>query len=143
MAAAPSEILALGMSQENVELVRRFFEFAAERRLKELRAEFTDDFELREESSMPEAETFHGPEAMEQWSRKWATMFDYTYVPQEIHDAGESVLVEAVVRGEGKQSGVRTEILSYLLWTLRNGKFSSVDTYLDRTEAFKAAGLTR
>ena len=131
------------MSQENVELVRRFYEFAAERRLKELRGGYTPDFELREASSMPEAETFYGPEAMEQWSRKWATMFDYTYVPREIHDAGELVLVEAVVRGRGKQSGVKTALDAYLVWTLRNGKFSSVDTYLDRTEAFKAAGLTR
>ena len=131
------------MSRENVELVRRFFEFAAERRLKELRGSFTPDFELREDSSMPEAETFYGPEAMEQWSRKWATMFDYTYVPREIHAAGESVLVEAVVRGRGKQSGLRTELISYLLWTLCDGKFSSVDTYLDRTQAFNAAGLPR
>ena len=131
------------MSDGNVELVRRFFEFAAERRLRELRGAFTPDFELREDSSMPEAETFYGPEAMEQWSRKWATMFDYTYVPREIHEAGERVLVEAVVRGQGKQSGVKTELFSYLLWTLRNGKFVSVDTYLDRMEAFKAAGLTR
>ena len=91
---------------------------------------------------MPEAETFHGPEAMEQWSRKWATMFDYTYVPRQIHEAGESVLVEAVVHGRGKHSGVKTELSTYLLWTLRDGKFSSVDTYLDRTEAFNAAGLT-
>jgi ketosteroid isomerase-like protein len=142
-AAVASEILALGMSQENVELVRRFFEFAAQRRLKELRGAYTPDFVLREASSMPEAENFHGPEAMEQWSRKWATMFDYTYVPREIHDAGEQVLVEAVVRGRGKQSGAMAELNAYLLWTLHNGKFSSVDTYLDRMEAFKAAGLMR
>ncbi|MFL5822827.1 MAG: nuclear transport factor 2 family protein [Solirubrobacteraceae bacterium] len=123
--------------------MRRFFEFAAERRLKELRGAYTPDFVLREASSMPEAETFYGPEAMEQWSRKWATMFDYTYVPREIHDAGERVLVEAVLSGRGKQSGANTELNAYLLWTLQNAKFSSVDTYLDRMEAFRAAGLTR
>jgi ketosteroid isomerase-like protein len=129
------------MSQENVELVRRFFEVAAERRLKELRWAFAPDFELREERSMPEAETFSGPDAMEQWSRKWAAMFDYTYVPREIHDAGNRVLVDAVVRARGKRSGAETVSTYYLVWTFRNGKASSVDTFQDRTEAFKAAGL--
>jgi ketosteroid isomerase-like protein len=129
------------MSQSNVELVRRFYESAAERKLKDLRWAFTPDFELREERSMPEAETFYGPEAMEQWSLKWAAMFDYTYVPREIHDAGERVLVEAVLHVRGKQSGVETESIYYLVWTLKGGRFSLVDTYRDRTEAFKAAGL--
>jgi ketosteroid isomerase-like protein len=129
------------MSEENVELVRRFYEAAAQRKLKELRWAFTPDFELREARSMPEAETLYGPEATEQWSRKWATMFDYTYVPREIHEAGERVLVEVVIRGRAKQSGVDTELVAYTLWTIRDGKFCSLDNYLDRTEAFAAAGL--
>jgi ketosteroid isomerase-like protein len=79
---------------------------------------------------------------MEQWSKKFAAMFEYTYVPREIHEAGERVLVEAVVRGRGKQSGAQTEGIFYNVWTLRKGKFSSVDNYRDRTEAFRAAGLT-
>ena len=129
------------MSQENVALVRRFYEAGVERRLKELRWAFAPDFVLREERSMPEAEAFYGPEAMEQWSLKWAAEFDYTYIPREIHDAGDRVLVEAVVHVRGKQSGVETESIYYLVWTLRDGRFSSVDTYRERTEAFEAAGL--
>ena len=131
------------MSPENVELVRRFWEAAAERKLSEMRWVFTPGFELREERSMPEAETFYGPEAMEQWSRKWAAMFDYTYVPREIHDAGDRVLMEAVVRARGKQSGAETEGIFYQVWTFRNGKCSSVDSYQDLTEAVRAAGLAR
>jgi ketosteroid isomerase-like protein len=129
------------MSQENVELVQRFYALSAERRMAELRWAYTPDFELREERSMPEAETLYGPEAMEQWARKWAAMFDYTYLPREIHEAGERVLVEAVVRTRGKHSGVETETTVYNVWTLRDGRFSSQHTYLDRAEAFKAAGL--
>jgi ketosteroid isomerase-like protein len=129
------------MSSENVELVRRFYEAAAERRLTELRSAYTPDFELREDRSMPEADTLYGPQAVEQWSKKWAAMFDYTYIPREIHEAGERVVVEAVVRGRGKRSGAETESIAYNVWTFRNGKFSSMDSYYDRAEAFKAAGL--
>jgi ketosteroid isomerase-like protein len=129
------------MSQETVELVRRFYEAGVERRLKELRWAFTPDFVLREEPSMPEAETFYGPEAMEQWSLKWASAFDFSYIPREIHDVGDRVLVEAVVRSRGKRSGVETESVYYLVWTVRDGRFSSVDSYRERTEAFQAVGL--
>ena len=126
---------------ENIELVQRFYEAAAERRLADMRWAYTPDFELREVSSMPEADTLYGPEAAEQWSRKWATMFEYRYIPQEFHDAGDRVLVEVAVRARGKQSGAETELIAYGLWTLRDGRLSSVDNYLDRAEAFRAAGL--
>ncbi len=129
------------MSQENVELVQRFYAMAAERRMAELRWAYTPDFKLREERSMPEAETLYGPEAMEQWARKWAAMFDYTYLPREIHDAGERVLVEAVVHTRGKQSGVETETTVYSVWTLRDGRFASQESFLDRAAPFEVAGL--
>lgn len=70
----------------HVELVRRVYEAAAERRLTELRWAYTPHFELREENSMPEAETL----SAEQWSKR---------------EVGGSALAKRVVHGDGDLDG--------------------------------------
>ncbi len=129
------------MSSENVELVRRIYESNAQG-LAELRSAFAADFVLREAASMPEAETLRGPDAVERWVEKFRTLFDhYSYIPREIQDLGDCVLVKAVVHGRGRESGVETELTAYNVWTFRRGKLCSCDNYLDRQEALRAAGL--
>jgi ketosteroid isomerase-like protein len=130
------------MSNKNIELVRRVYESLDLGDLRELRPAFAADFELREAASLPEAQTLRGPDAVERWVEGFVAFFDdYSYVPREVEDLGDQVLVSAVVRARGKESGAETEMTVYNLWTVRNGKLCSCVTYLDREEALRAAEL--
>jgi ketosteroid isomerase-like protein len=68
--------------------------------------------------------------------------FDEAHVePQELIDAGDSVLAGLTFRGRGKQSGVEVNMEVFQLWTFRDGKVIRGQGFFDREEALEAAGL--
>jgi ketosteroid isomerase-like protein len=44
--------------------------------------------------------------------------------------------------GRGRESGVEVDTRFYVVYSLRDGKVSRVDEYIERDEALKAAGLS-
>ena len=144
------------MSQENVEIVRRLYAeggpFALplspddERALLDrLFREFYDErVEIRMPADYPEGEqVLWGREGMvgviamlrETWT-------EFRFEPERFIDAGDRVVVVLIrVVAEGGASGVATDRETAHVWRVRDGRLSSIQIYLDRSQALEAVGL--
>jgi ketosteroid isomerase-like protein len=72
------------------------------------------------------------------WMEPWEQV---TTVAEQVIDAGDRVVVIAEWRGRGKASGVVTKWRYGGVWTLRDGKVTSIISYTDPAEALEAVGL--
>ena len=61
---------------------------------------------------------------------------------EELFDCGDRVLSILTQRGRGTSSGAEVSVEFAQVVTLRAGKIIRIDNYLDRAEAFEAAGLS-
>ena len=127
------------MSQENVEIVRRVFE-----------ALNRGDLDALVEALDPEVEivtlmlgTLHGPEgarqAIEEGRRN---LSGWKLDPNELIDAGDSVIAIAHIRGAGQHSGIALGDLMALSFTIRNGLIIRQQSFRSKEEALEAAGLS-
>jgi ketosteroid isomerase-like protein len=121
------------MSNENVEIVRRFV---------------LGDFDEALSHVDPgivwnpvEESPTEGPEAVrastERWKREWD---DYELTPEDFQDMGDRVLVTVRFRARGRGSGIAVGARLYDLFTLRDGKIVRMDQFSERSEALEAAG---
>ena len=75
--------------------------------------------------------------------RVWLGSFDrVTMSTEQLIDAGDKVVVLAVWRGVGKNSGVETEWRFGAVWTIRDGEVVSVMSHPDPDDALAAVGLS-
>jgi ketosteroid isomerase-like protein len=77
--------------------------------------------------------------AMKAWIESWEQV---TTVAERVIDAGDQVVVIAEWRGRGKASGVFTKWRYGGVWTLRDGRVTSIISYTDPAAALEAAGLS-
>jgi len=129
------------MSQENVEVVRKAidYEYHGVGDRAEAEAIFDPQVVLNPIDEAPSS----GFDAMRSDMARWASAFDELKVTfEEIIDAGDKVVVVAYHQGRGRGSGVEVDTRFYEVYTLRDGKVSRVDEYIDRAEALEAAGLS-
>jgi ketosteroid isomerase-like protein len=143
------------MSQENVEVVRRYYEvFSAW-----LKAYWADPGPLEETPESlevldrldPEAEwdwllspkIFRGRDQLVQAVADWIqTMDDWRIEVQELIDGrGDRVLAILQVMARGKGSGVRVDQRSFTVITVRNGKIARIEEHAERPKGLEAAGL--
>jgi ketosteroid isomerase-like protein len=135
------------MSQENVEIIRRMYE-----------AWLADDTDAVYETFDPEIkvnpdpeatwvgvdETYHGHEGLARYMESVYEAFeDYRPEVEEILDLGDDrVLTLAIEHARGRGSGAEVEARKTAhLWTLRDGKATQLDLFLDRARALQVAGL--
>ena len=130
------------MSQANVELVRRglndveaFWAMLDEYVVWDLR---------RRERIAPDVDRVNvGRDAVIRASRHyWGTWEDYRVDPEELLDAGPSVVVILRESGRGKGSGVPFEQSHPQLWTFRGDRIIRWESFETRAEALEAAGLS-
>jgi ketosteroid isomerase-like protein len=131
------------MSQENVEIIRRFFEhFLATGDVPE--EMFAPDFvwDLSTFRGWPEQQRYEGVDGLRAFLRDWAQAWDdWEAEVEALHDAGERVVSVVHLRGLSKASGVAVETLLAHVWTLRDGLATCGALYADPAEALKAVGL--
>jgi ketosteroid isomerase-like protein len=89
-----------------------------------------------------EAETV-GLEAMSSFMINWMSTFERLTLDNErVIDAGDDQVVAiAVWRGRGKASGAETEWRDASVWTLSDGRVTSIIAYPDPSDALEAAGV--
>ena len=143
--------------QKNLEIVRRLYAdggpFALPMDSDEERAlldhlfhEYYDEqVEVRMPADYPEGEQLlYGKRGM---SRLLAMLRDswteFRFAAERFIDAGERVAVFIRVTARGGASGLATERETAHVWTVRDGRLSSIQIYRDRTEALEAVGLRK
>ncbi len=130
------------MSQENVEIVRRIYSEFEQGNF--WVPEFFDP-SIRMvwlSSVVGKAETV-GLEELTGQMKNWFMEYDkLTLTAERIVGAGEQVVVIAAWRGRGRVSGVPTEWRHGQVWSLREGKATSVTSYAEPSAALEAAGLS-
>ena len=133
------------MSQENVEIMRRYYQAWFRRDPSEM-GTLDSEIELYPD---PENEwvglnvVYRGPEGVLDYIRTVEeAVADYRPQVERLIDAGDKVVTLAVESGRGRGSGAEVESKQTAhVWTLRDGKAIRLDLYNDRADAFKAVGL--
>ena len=130
------------MSQENVEIVRRFTEYWNNRDWAALRALHDPSVVVLPPANWPDGEISRGPDAWIRQIRRlkdsWAT--DRSEIEQ-IHEAGSNVLVQHRWTARGKDSGIGFETGFWIVFTLDAGSITRIEYFLDRSRALEAAGV--
>jgi ketosteroid isomerase-like protein len=119
------------MSEENVEIVRRFLCAGEEEALTYADPEIVWN-------PIEELPTQgHGAvrASLARWKAEWD---DYEVLPEGFVDGGDRVIATVRLRGRGRVSGVEIDALFYDLYTLRDGKIVRMDQFTDRAQALEA-----
>jgi ketosteroid isomerase-like protein len=99
--------------------------------------------------SAPQDSVYRGREGAVAELGEWTELFDdFRWEPQEFVEAGDRHrdwiwVVAGRMSGRGKASGARTEVDEFHVWTFRRGTAVRLAMYLDRADAFRAAGIDR
>jgi ketosteroid isomerase-like protein len=132
------------MSQENVDKVLAGFAQynAGEREF--LFDLYDPDVEWRDLDHAPDVpELTQGVAALRALAEQWDLAFDdFRAEVLECVDAGDSVLCVTCWRGEGKGSGLTTELHRAEVYEFEHGRITRVTVYPDRAAAFEAVGLS-
>jgi ketosteroid isomerase-like protein len=131
------------MSEQNVELVRRFYESwnrqDVDSALECVHAEIELDWSG---SRSPFSGIYRGREGLRRfWTENWDTWDRFSLEMEDVTDRGDGRLVTAtLVRGRGQGSGVEVGARGAMLWTLRDGKILRGKLFQSTEEALGAAG---
>jgi ketosteroid isomerase-like protein len=138
------------MSKENVEIARRMYSLLADRgawRRGEYDHVFFEycspDYELVPPPIYPDAATsYRGLEGVHEWQRLMdETWVDWDFEAERFFDAGDEVAVFVRTSGTARQSGAPVEISVAHVLTVRDGRVTRTEVFLDRQEALEAVGL--
>ncbi len=130
------------MSEENVDLVRRGYEYFA--RTGEADASvYGPDIEWHSAVEDPGQEVVHGVEGVNRLiADVQEAMDDFRTEPFEFLDAGDKVVAGLIHRGRGKGSSAEVEMREWNVFLVREGRIVSVHEYREREDALEAAGLS-
>jgi ketosteroid isomerase-like protein len=134
------------MSQENVEIVKRYYEDAAndpEQMGAEMVRAWKPDGDYYPVRKFPEAGPCHGREQIVDFLTEYMAAWDaYRNVVKEVRAIGDvRVFVHAHFWAEGRASGVAMEGDLYHCCWLRHGRFIRVEDHLTEKGALHALGL--
>jgi ketosteroid isomerase-like protein len=129
------------MSDEKVNVVRAVIDgwLGGDPKTLELIAE---DVVYVSPPDQPGGGVYRGHEGVLQWWVDWrAEWIDYELELELLEPVGDHVLSVERSRATGKRSGVRVDLESSSLWTLRDGKVIRWEGYASEADARRAAGL--
>jgi ketosteroid isomerase-like protein len=131
------------MSQTNVEIVRRVYQFWDQRDWSKVPELFDPEIELDLSRNVFNPAVYNGHGGLETYVSAIDEIWDdFRVVPAEFVDGGDVVVTAVTLHGKGRGSGVDVEMKLFNVWTLRDLKVVRiVGGYRDRFEALEAAGL--
>jgi ketosteroid isomerase-like protein len=131
------------MSQENVEIMRRAYAALAEQGVEAVFAFADPQFESTTPASLAsEPGTYQGHEGVRRWFSSFGDAMEGVYFEgQEFTAAGDKVLVDTKLHARGRTTGIDTEQRAFLVWTLRDGLVTRLETFAEQGQALEAAGL--
>jgi ketosteroid isomerase-like protein len=121
------------MSQESVEIVRRFLALDVDQALTYADPDIV--WNPTEESPTRGHDAVRA--SLARWKAAWD---DYRLMPEEFEDRGDRVVVTVRLEARGRASGVEVGARFYDVYTLRDGKIVRMDQFTERSEALEAVG---
>jgi ketosteroid isomerase-like protein len=85
---------------------------------------------------------YRGLEGLVEGWRDWLEGWDSHVIQlEELIDAGDKVVALVRIKGKTTRHGVEVEHSPAAVWTIADGTVVGISFYLDRDQAFEAAGL--
>ena len=128
------------MSQENVDVIRRGYEyFSASGKIRAHPDLVWDVTRL----GWPGQQIYSGPEGANQFNAEWVDAWDdWELEVEDCVDAGERVVVIVNQRGRSKATGIPVDMRFAHVWSFRDGLAFKMQMYASVEEALEAAGLS-
>ena len=90
----------------------------------------------------PGGGTYHGHDGVrELWADARRIFGEFMNVPEQVFDAGDRVVAFVRVEGVGRESGVAVTARIAHVYSFRDGMVSRVESFEDRDEALRVAGI--
>lgn len=129
------------VAPDNVAIVRGAYAAFENGELEYMKSIAAPDFVMKT-SSATDGTEHYGPEAIEEISLVISARWDeFRLEPLEFYDEGDRVLVLGTLVTKSSEEGLASTVGQ--LWTLQDGKVTSVVGFLDGEEAIRASGLTQ
>ena len=100
------------------------------------------DFEWKQRPDAVEPGSLRGESVGTALRELFAVWENYRIEAEEYIDAGDRVVVVGRARGTARGSGMELDHSVVFLWTARNGKLASVESFRDRGAALDAMGFS-
>jgi ketosteroid isomerase-like protein len=129
------------MSQENVEIVRRFYDALNDGDWDAVFRDAHPDIELTTQRG-PNAGTRRGREGVQGFGEDYLAAFDRSVIePEQFFEKGDQVVVLVTRRARPKGGSVDIVVRNGHLWTVRDGRILSMKSFPDPEKALETAGL--
>ena len=129
------------MSQQNVDLLRRAYEWFARGDVASVLDVMTDDiqFVVAENSLFYRGTPYVGKQEIAEkvFGRVGSEWDGYWVDAEKLHDAGDVVVMQGRYRGTYKATQRTTDAQVVHIWTVRDGKLAKMEQYVD-TAGMKA-----
>ena len=131
------------MSQQNVEIVRRWIELFNRRDIRGLVSLTEAGFEMKSLLVAIESDVRGYAEFPHAYFEQVDDAYEhFQSIPSDFIDAGAAVLVTTDVQWRGRRSGAYGQTPLLAAFWLRDGKVYREETFTDRAEALEAVGLS-
>jgi ketosteroid isomerase-like protein len=129
------------VSQENVEIVRRFFAAVADGDIERAITFFDEDIEWDLSRRQLEPLIFRGHEGFREFvSLQSAVWVDQKFNLTEVLDAGDSAFIRVRFVSTGR-GGIEVGATAWFAWTFCHGLVTRATMYQTEADALKAVGL--
>ena|SRR5918994_5299961 len=131
------------MSQANVEIVRRIYEFWLDRDFSAIPELVHPDAVIDLSRNVFNPGIHRGIDGFRRFLEQIDEMWEnFRITPEEFIDANDNVFVSYRISGKGRGSGIETSMRLFGVWTVRDGRVSLfIGGFRDRAGALEAAGL--
>jgi ketosteroid isomerase-like protein len=134
-----------GMSQGNLERLRRGHEGFTRGDISSLRENVADDVDWGTTGAFPGLdESYLGPEALERWMEAVRSAWESfeVEIDEVVRDADDVLVITERLWGRGRGSGVETEMQIFSVYWFDEGQIVRRRVFDSREDALEAAGLS-
>ena len=132
------------MAQSNIELIRGLYDGFARGDVAEVLARMSPDIVWNEAENFPYADRnpYRGPESVLNgvFARIGAEWEGFEAVPEELIDAGDTVVALGRYRGRCRATGGAVDAQMVHVWRIEDGKAASFQQYADTLQFARATG---